>query len=166
MLCENGCTAALRRRKLSEPKLQVVERSAIVTFSPAQMFALVDDVERYPEFLPWCTGSRVETVSATERLATMRIARGVLRTEFTTRNTSTPDAQILMRLVDGPFRSLAGEWRFEAIGERGSRVYFRVEFEFKNRLTATAFNAIFEAVCGATIDAFVLRARKIYRQRA
>jgi len=143
--------------------LQVVERSAIGTFTAAQMFALVDDVARYPEFLPWCTGSRIETVSATERLATLQIARGVLRMEFTTRNTVTPDSQLLMRLVDGPFRSLAGEWRFEAIGDRGSRVQFRVEFEFKNRLTAAAFNAMFEALCATIIDAFVLRAQKIYR---
>jgi len=143
--------------------LQVVERSAIVTFTAAQMFALVDDVGRYPEFLPWCAGSRVETVAPTERLATVHVARGVLRTEFTTRNTLTPDARIVMQLVDGPFRSLSGEWRFEPIGDRGSRVSFRVEFEFKNRLTAAAFNGIFEAVCGSIVDAFVLRAQKIYR---
>ena len=143
--------------------MQAVERSAIVTFTPAQMFALVDDVARYPEFLPWCTGSRVDTVSATERLAAVKIERGVLRTQFTTRNTLTPDAGILMRLVDGPFRSLDGAWRFEPIGDRGSRVNFRVEFEFKNRLMAAAFNAVFEAVCGTIVDAFVLRAQQIYR---
>jgi ribosome-associated toxin RatA of RatAB toxin-antitoxin module len=143
--------------------LHVVERSAIVTYSPAQMFALVDDVARYPEFLPWCTGSRVESVSATERLASVNVARGVLRTEFTTRNTLTPDRLIVMRLAEGPFRALAGEWRFEPIGDRGSRVSFRLEFEFKNRLTAAAFNGIFEAVCGSIVDAFVVRARAIYR---
>jgi ribosome-associated toxin RatA of RatAB toxin-antitoxin module len=143
--------------------LQVVERSAIVTFTPAQMFALANDVGRYPEFLPWCTAARVEDLSDTERLATMKVARGVLRAEFTTRNTWKQDAQILMQLVDGPFQNLIGEWRFEAIGERGSRVHFRVEFEFKNRLTAAAFNAVFEALCGTIVDAFVLRAQKIYR---
>jgi ribosome-associated toxin RatA of RatAB toxin-antitoxin module len=142
--------------------VQVVERSAIVTVTAAQMFALVDDVARYPEFLPWCSGSRVENISATERLATIKVARGVLRTEFTTRNTLAPDAQILMDLVDGPFRELTGQWRFDAIGERGSRVNLRVEFEFKNRLMAAAFNAVFEALCGTLVDAFVLRARQVY----
>jgi ribosome-associated toxin RatA of RatAB toxin-antitoxin module len=154
---------ALRPAAAGASSLHVVERSAIVTFTAAQMFALVDDVARYPEFLPWCVGARVEPVSATERLAAVRIERGLMRTEFTTRNTLTPDAQILMRLVDGPFRSLSGEWRFDAIGERGSRVHFRMEFEFKNRLTAAAFNAIFESVCGTIVDAFVLRAQQIYR---
>ncbi len=143
--------------------MQVVERSAIVTYTPAQMFALVNDVARYPEFLPWCVGARVEQSSETEMLATVKIARGVLRTEFTTRNTLQKDAQILMQLVDGPFRHMSGQWRFEAIGERGSHVHFRVEFEFRNRLMAAALNSVFEAVCGTIVDAFVMRAQQIYR---
>ena len=142
--------------------MQVVERSAIVTFTTAQMFELVNDVARYPEFLPWCTGARVEDVSATERVASIHVTRGVLRTEFTTRNSLEKYRRILMHLVDGPFRTLLGEWRFEPIGDRGSRVQFRVEFEFKNRLTALAFGSAFEALCGSIVDAFVLRAQKIY----
>ena len=92
----------------------------------------------------------------------MKIAHGVLQTEFTTRNTLIPDAQIDMQLTHGPFRDLTGEWRFEAIGARGSRVNFKVEFEFKNRLTAAAFNAVFETLCGSIVDAFAVRAQKIY----
>jgi ribosome-associated toxin RatA of RatAB toxin-antitoxin module len=142
--------------------MQLVERSALVSYTAAQMFALVNDVARYPEFLPWCVAARVEDISATERVASLKIARGVLRTEFTTRNTLRPDAQIHMQLLHGPFRDLTGEWRFDAIGSRGSRVQFRVEFEFKNRLSASAFNAVFEALCGTIIDAFVVRAQSIY----
>jgi ribosome-associated toxin RatA of RatAB toxin-antitoxin module len=142
--------------------MQEVERSALVTYTAAQMFALVNDVERYPEFLPWCVGARVQEVAPGERIAALKVERGVLRTEFSTRNTLQQDAKIHMQLLHGPFRELTGEWRFEPIGARGSRVYFRVEFEFKNRLTATAFNAIFEALCGTIIDAFVLRAQKMY----
>ncbi len=142
--------------------MQVVERSSLVTHTAAQMFALVSDVARYPEFLPWCVDARMEDISADERIATLKIARGVLRTEFTTRNTLRPVEQIHMQLMHGPFRELTGEWRFEPIGTRGSRVSFRVEFEFKNRLTAAAFNAVFEALCGTIVDAFVLRAREIY----
>ncbi len=142
--------------------MQVVERSALVTHTAAQMFALVNDVARYPEFLPWCVGARFEDVSAVERVATLQVARGVLRSEFTTRNTLRQDERIHMVLVDGPFRELRGEWRFEAIGARGSRVTFRVDFEFKNRLTAAAFNAAFEAICGSLVEAFVVRAQKIH----
>jgi ribosome-associated toxin RatA of RatAB toxin-antitoxin module len=142
--------------------LQVIERSALVTYTAAQMFALVNDIARYPEFLPWCIGARVEDETELQRLASVRIARGPLRTEFTTRNMLTKDTQILMTLVDGPFRALTGEWRFDAIGERGSRVSFRVEFEFKNRLTAAALGAAFESLCGSIVDAFVARAQKTY----
>jgi ribosome-associated toxin RatA of RatAB toxin-antitoxin module len=142
--------------------VQVVERSAIVTFTPAQMFALVDDVARYPEFLPWCAGARVEPSSPDERLATIKVARGVLRMQFTTRNKLQQDAQILMELVEGPFSHLIGRWNFDAI-ERGSSVRFRVEFAFKNRLMAATLSPVFESVCEKIVDAFVLRAQEIYR---
>lgn len=142
--------------------MQVVERSAMVTFTAAQMYELVNDVSRYPEFLPWCTGSSVREVSDTERLASVKVARGALRTEFTTRNELEKNAGIVMHLVEGPFRQFTGRWQFTPIGDRGSRVNFHVEFEFKNRLTAVAFNAVFETLCGTIIDAFVSRAQKIY----
>jgi ribosome-associated toxin RatA of RatAB toxin-antitoxin module len=142
--------------------LKVVERSAIVTYAPEQMYALVNDVARYPEFLPWCRAGRVEDISPTERLATIDVERGMLRAEFTTRNTLEANARILMELTHGPFRELTGQWRFEPIGERGSRVSFRVEFEFKNRLTGAAFSSVFESMCGTIVDAFALRAQKIY----
>jgi ribosome-associated toxin RatA of RatAB toxin-antitoxin module len=142
--------------------MHVVERSALVTYSPAEMYALVNDVARYPEFLPWCVGAKVTDDSPGERIAALKIERGVLKTEFTTRNTLKPDTQILMQLKDGPFRKLTGAWRFDAIGTRGTRVNFRVEFEFKNRVTAAAFNAVFETLCGSIVDAFVVRAQKVY----
>jgi ribosome-associated toxin RatA of RatAB toxin-antitoxin module len=143
-------------------RMLVVERTALVTYTPAQMFALVNDVPRYPDFLPWCIAARVEDVSATERIASLKIARGVLQTEFTTRNTLTQDSRIQMQLTHGPFRDLSGEWHFDAIGTRGSRVQFRVEFEFKNRVTAAAFNAVFESLCGTIVDAFAQRAQRVY----
>jgi ribosome-associated toxin RatA of RatAB toxin-antitoxin module len=142
--------------------MQIVERSALVTYTAAQMFTLVNDVERYPEFLPWCAGAQVQDVSATERTATLRVARGVLKAEFTTHNQLTLDKRIQMRLTRGPFRDLNGEWRFDDIGAAGSKVQFRIEFEFKNRLTAAAFNAVFESLCGTIVDAFATRARKVY----
>lgn len=143
--------------------MQVVEHSAIVTYSPAQMFDLVNDVARYPEFLPWCVGAHVERLSESESIATVEIARGLLRTAFTTRNTLQKDVRIIMQRVGGPFRHMSGEWRFEAIGERGTHVHFRVEFEFKSRLVAASLNSVFEAAYGATVDAFVMRAQQIYR---
>lgn len=159
MLCENARRLGVSPREF---RLQVVERSAIVKYTPGQMFALVNDVGRYPEFLPWCVGSRVVEASESHQVASVKIAVGVMRTEFTTRNALHPDEAITMELVDGPFRSLTGHWGFTAIGERGSRVQFRVEFEFKNRLTAAALSSSFETLCGTLVDAFVQRAKAVY----
>jgi len=126
------------------------------------MFALVDDVPRYPEFLPGCVAARLESASASGRVAALEIVRGGVHLQFTTRNTVTPPGEILMELIRGPFTRLVGRWRFEPIGERGSRVGFHVEFEFKNRLLALALNPVFESVCDSIVDAFVMRAREVY----
>jgi ribosome-associated toxin RatA of RatAB toxin-antitoxin module len=142
--------------------LKVVDRSAIVTATPAQMFALVDDVPRYPEFLPGCIAARLESASANERVAALEIVRGGVHLEFTTRNTVSPPGQILMELVRGPFTRLVGRWRFEPIGAQGSRVGFHVEFEFKSRLMGIALNPVFESVCDKIVDSFVVRAREVY----
>jgi ribosome-associated toxin RatA of RatAB toxin-antitoxin module len=143
-------------------RLKTVERSALIKHTPAQMFALVDDVPRYPEFLPWCVGARIESASAAERTAQLKIARGAINLEFTTRNTVKQDAEILMQLVEGPFNHLVGRWNFDAIGDKGSRIGFKVDFEFKSRLMAMALNPVFESVCDKIVDAFVLRAQKVY----
>lgn len=142
--------------------MQSVERSALVRYTPAQMFALVNDVARYPQFLPWCTGSSVQVLAPTEVLATVQMARSALRTRFTTRNTLTPDRAIDMRLEEGPFSQLTGQWRFDPIGEEGSRVGFKVEFEFSNKVLSAALNPVFESVCAAMVGAFVERAKSVY----
>jgi len=142
--------------------LKVVERSAIVAFTPAQMFALVDDVPRYPEFLPWCAGARAEQTSSTERLASVDISKGTIKMHLTTRNTVLADRHIVMELVEGPFRRLVGRWDFSPIANNGSKIEFKVEFEFKSRLMAIALNPVFESVCEKIVDAFVARARSSY----
>jgi ribosome-associated toxin RatA of RatAB toxin-antitoxin module len=152
-----------RPRRAGVNELQVIERCALVKFSPAQMFALVDDVARYPEFLPWCVGAHVER-SSMERLATIKVHRGVLRMQLTTRNTVAPDSQILMELVEGPFSELHGRWTFDAIGERGSQVRFRLAFAFKSRLMAALLSPVFESLCADIVDAFTVRARAVYRE--
>ncbi|MDE2296313.1 MAG: type II toxin-antitoxin system RatA family toxin [Gammaproteobacteria bacterium] len=146
--------------------MKVVERSSTVPYTARQMYDLVSDVERYPQFLPWCTAAHVEPAAPGEVLASISIARGLLRTEFTTRNASTPGEEILMRLVRGPFRRLTGHWRFETLPDGGSRVSFRVDFEFRSLLTSAALNPIFEALCATIVEAFVARARAVYSVRS
>ena len=142
--------------------MPLVERSALVMYSPAQMFALVNDVARYPQFLPWCVEASVQEVTAQERLATLKVARGLLRTSFTTRNILQGDQEISMHLAEGAFRHLTGRWSFTAIANRGSRIDLKVDFEFKSSLTAAAFGSVFESVCTTMVDAFAARARQVY----
>jgi len=162
-LCENPALAGAAPRRRGVSKLPIVERSALVTFTPAQMYALVNDVARYPEFLPWCVSAQVEQIAPNETLAAVEAAKGMERMQFTTRNSSRPDSEILMQLAEGPFSRLTGRWNFDAVGERGSRVLFRIDFEFKSRMLATAFNPIFRSVCDSIVDAFVQRAQSMYR---
>ena len=126
------------------------------------MFALVNDVARYPEFLPWCVGRpRRGCRPRASASPTLKMARGVLRTEFTTRNTLQPGrADPHAAASHGPFRDLSGEWRFDAIGESrlARAVSGRVRVQ-ESSDRARAFNAVFEALCGTIVDAFVLRAQ-------
>ena len=144
--------------------MQIVERSALVTYTAAQMFALSMTCARYPEFLPWCVGAQQsKRFPLRERIATLKIARGVLQTEFTTRNTLSPDAKIHMQLMHGPFRDLKGEWRFEAIGTRGSRVYFPGGVRVQEPLDRGGLQRrVRDALCGSIVDAFVQRAKQVY----
>jgi ribosome-associated toxin RatA of RatAB toxin-antitoxin module len=108
-------------------------------------------------------GAQVQEVSTTTSLAAVQVAKGLVRMQFTTRNTLQPDAEILMQLAEGPFSRLTGRWNFDAVGERGSRVLFKMDFEFKSRVMALAFNPMFQSVCDSIVDAFVLRAQSVYR---
>ncbi len=145
--------------------MKVVERSSTVPYTARQMYDLVSDVDRYPQFLPWCTAAHVEPAAPGEVLASISIARGVLRTEFTTRNALKPGEEIVMRLVRGPFRRLTGHWRFDPLAAGGSRVSFRVEFEFRSWLMSAPLNPVFEALCATIVEAFVARARDVYSVR-
>ena len=139
--------------------MREVKRSALIAETPARMYALVNDIERYPEFVPWCTAARVDTCKAGEIVATLTIKRGPVRSEFTTRNLLEPDKRVLMQFVSGPFRVLEGLWTFTALGDLGCRVELEMRFEFANRLTNALFAPLFEDTAASLVDAFVKRAR-------
>jgi ribosome-associated toxin RatA of RatAB toxin-antitoxin module len=123
------------------------------------MYRLVNDIEHYPEFVPWCAAARVESRTAAEIVATLSIKRGPLRAEFTTRNLLEPDQRVLMQFVSGPFRILEGLWTFTPLGEVGCRVELEMRFEFANRFAGTLFEPLFEDTAASLVDAFVKRAR-------
>jgi ribosome-associated toxin RatA of RatAB toxin-antitoxin module len=138
--------------------MREVKRSALVSKPPSEVFALINDIESYPQFLPWCTHARVQARSESQIIATIGVRQGALQGEFTTRNTLDPGGSIRMELVSGPFRSLQGEWRLTPI-ESGCRVELTMRFAFKNRLAALLFEPLFAETIGSLVDAFVARAR-------
>jgi ribosome-associated toxin RatA of RatAB toxin-antitoxin module len=143
--------------------MRQVRRSALIAQPPARIYALIADIESYPRFLPWCTAARIDSAAPTEVIATLAIQRGPLRTEFTTRNTLDPGRSIAMALERGPFRVLEGLWSLLPIGADGCKVELTLGFEFSNRLSAALLEPVFEETAGSLVDAFVARAREVYR---
>jgi ribosome-associated toxin RatA of RatAB toxin-antitoxin module len=140
--------------------MREVKRSALIAESPARMYALINDIERYPEFVPGCTSARIESQKPGEMVATLTIKKGPLRTGFTTRNLLEPDKRVLMQFVSGPFRVLEGLWTLTPLGDLGCRVELEMRFEFANRAAGTLFEPLFEGTAGSLVDAFVKRARE------
>jgi ribosome-associated toxin RatA of RatAB toxin-antitoxin module len=148
------------------PPMREVTRSALVALPPSELYALITDIERYPEFVPGCTVARIESRGEREVVATLGIRRGGLDTEFTTRNTLDPDRSVAMRLERGPFKALEGIWSLRPVGESGCEVSLRLRFEFANRFTGMMFSPMFEQTAASLVDAFVARAREVAARRS
>jgi ribosome-associated toxin RatA of RatAB toxin-antitoxin module len=142
-----------------------IDRQALVPFTANQMYAVVEDVESYCRFLPWCKSSRVVSRTPTETVASLDVSTGPLHTKFTTRNRLDPPGRIALELVEGPFRELKGEWSFEPIADKGAKVRLQLQFAFANPLNALVLEPVFEHVSRSLVDAFVRRAREIYDGR-
>ena len=138
--------------------MREVKRSALVNRPPARLFELINDIESYPNFLPWCTHARVATRTPQEVVATIGVRQGALHGEFTTRNVLEADRSVRMQLVSGPFRALEGQWLLTPV-EGGCRVDLSMRFAFRNALTGLLFEPRFAATVGSLVDAFVARAR-------
>jgi ribosome-associated toxin RatA of RatAB toxin-antitoxin module len=141
--------------------MREVCRSAIVAQSQSRMYALLNDIESYPQFVPWCTHSRVESRSGREIVATLGVRRGPLRAEFTTRNALEPESRIRMHLLRGPFRLLQGEWVLTPLETGGCRIELSMRFAFASSIAGALFEPFFEQTAGALVDAFVQRARSV-----
>ena len=138
--------------------MRKVQRSALVRHSASEMFSLVDDVQSYPQFLPWCASTTVHSRVENVLEATLELRRGDLSKTFRTRNTASGHEFIDMQLVDGPFNSLEGRWTFTQLGESGSKVALDLEFEFSNSVVDLLFGPFFEDICNSLVDAFTQRA--------
>lgn len=139
-----------------------ISRHALVPYTPAQMFALVDDTASYPQFLPWCKSAQIIERSQHEAIARMQVHKGPLHIQFMTRNALEPPSRIGLSMVEGPFRTLEGEWRFSPIADQGTRVSLTLKFAFANPINAWLLEPVFEHTCSSLVDAFVARARALY----
>jgi ribosome-associated toxin RatA of RatAB toxin-antitoxin module len=142
-----------------------VNRSALVPYTAREMFQLVDDVESYPEFLPWCSDAEEHNRSTESVEATLELHKGSLSNHFTTRNTRREFDEIDIALIGGPFRRLQGGWRFTDIGSDGCRVSLELEFEFESLLVDMMFGSFFEETCNSLVDAFTKRAKSVFGAR-
>jgi ribosome-associated toxin RatA of RatAB toxin-antitoxin module len=142
--------------------MTTIKRSLLVTYTPTQMFELVNAIEQYPEFLPWCKSTTVHSRTEEEVRASIVISKKGVQQSFTTLNRLQPNKMIEVRLIEGPFRRLQGYWHFEAVGEEGCQITFNLEFEFTSKLIGFTVGPLLEKVAHSFIDAFHQRAKEVY----
>jgi len=138
------------------------KRSALVPYTAAQMFKLVDEAEHYPDFLPWCSASEVHYRDATSVDATLEIRRAGIQRSFRTRNSQVHPEYIRIGLAEGPFSLLEGVWTFTSIGDSGCRVELDMRFEFESVMLDKLLGRFFEDTLNSLVDAFTARARVVY----
>ena len=142
-----------------------VRRSALVPYTAREMYALVDDIEAYPEFLPWCRSAVVHERSDELVKATLELHRSGLSKMFTTRNVMVAHETIVIELLDGPFNYLDGRWVFHELSSDASKVEFKVDFEFYNPILQLLLGPFFKETCSELVDSFRLRAETGYGRR-
>ncbi len=143
----------------------IVERQALVPYSAARMYALVEDIESYPLFLPWCSGVEVTFRDAARTVATLQVAFRGVRQAFTTENRKRPGESIELALLRGPFRSLGGEWRFRALTEDACRVELSLAYQLASPILDRLLGPAFDHIANTFVDAFVRRAEAIAERR-
>jgi ribosome-associated toxin RatA of RatAB toxin-antitoxin module len=138
--------------------MSIVGRSALVNHSAQQMFALVSEIEAYPQFLPWCDHALVAEREPGRTVATLRINFRGVKKELTTENLDRPHERIDMKLVSGPFRRLEGSWRFTALSDKACKVELNLRYELANSALDKLVGAVFDEIADGLVDAFARRA--------
>lgn len=142
--------------------MTVIHKSALVKFSAQQMFDLVNDVESYPQFLPWCGGSRILKRDTDFYEAELLIAKAGFHKTFSTRNAVDQGGRMTISLLNGPFSSLEGVWNFMPLREDASKITLDLEFEMSGVLANLAFGAVFHQICNTMVSSFTTRAKQVY----
>ena len=142
--------------------MAAVHKTVFLGYSAEQMFALVDRVEDYPQFLPWCGGVEVRERQENKLVATLSINyRGVVQT-FTTENVNTPPTTMKMTLLEGPFKQLDGSWDFKPLRADACKVDFELRYEFSNKLLEQLIGPVFSMIANSFVDSFCKRAETVY----
>ncbi len=139
-----------------------IQKSALVPYSPEKMFNLVNDIENYPKFLPWCKTASVITRSDEKITASLAMGGAGLKKSFTTQNTLKTNESIDMKLIEGPFSHLHGKWEFQPLGDLGCKILLNMEFEISNKLLRLSLEPVFTKIVNTLVDAFVQRANNLY----
>lgn len=142
--------------------MHTVERSALVLYSAEHMYSLVEDIESYPLFLPWCSGTEVHERDDHRTVATIHVDYHGLRQQFTTENAKTPGERIDMRLLDGPFKSLDGLWTFKPLNDENSKVQLRLSYELSGFILERLGGPVFNYIANTFVDSFVRRADALH----
>ncbi len=142
--------------------MKKISRQIFVPYTAEQMFNLINDVAKYPEFLPWCSQAEIEKETKKSMTATLTLSKGGMSKSFTTQNKLDPSKSIDLELVEGPFKDFAGKWLFEPIGATDCKVSCEIGFEFSSYMLEMMFGAAFEQITTNLIDAFEERAKQIY----
>ena len=145
--------------------MAIVEKSVLIERSSAEMFNLVENIEDYPEFLPWCAKTEVDYRDAVRTVATLHISYLSVRSHFTTENGKQYPHVMSMRLVDGPFRRLEGQWNFRALSENACKIEFRLAYEFSSKIFEKVIGPVFGQIADTFVDAFVRRADVVYGEK-
>jgi ribosome-associated toxin RatA of RatAB toxin-antitoxin module len=142
--------------------MHLIKHSAILPYSATQMFELVNAIEDYPHFLPWCKSAHIVEREENTVTATVEVSKGGVHKTFTTHNTSIPYKAITIELVQGPFDHLLGAWQFNALNETACSIDFTLDFKFKNKLSSLLLTPLFSYIGNTMIDAFTKRAIEVY----
>jgi len=142
-----------------------VVKSVLVPYTPAEMFKLVDDVEDYPKFLPWCAGSELHFRDEVTTDATIHIGYMQVQQHFSTINTKRYPEEMQLKLKSGPFRKLEGFWHFRPLGDVACKIEFMLHYDFSSGLLAKVLGPVFDHIANSLVDAFVKRAEKVYGER-
>jgi len=142
--------------------MPTISRSALVMHSVEQMYSLINDVLAYPQFLPDCRDSKINSSTGDEMTASLLVAKAGINQWFTTKNTLVENEQVKMNLLDGPFKKLVGSWTLTPLSKEACKISLDLDYEFSNKILGLAFGRVFNHLANNMVQAFTLRAKEVY----